>query len=162
VGGSVALLFGSEKRGLSNEDLSHCHWLLRIPTRAEHRSMNLGQAVAVCLYEFARDSKAVRRTERAVAAASADLERITMVVLDALLASGYLKSASPGTPRTRANSRTESRSVESPDRASARLQQEKIRRLVRRLSLSAVDANLFLGILRQILWRLRSSDNPPR
>src|SRR6266481_1499885 len=44
----VALLFGSEKRGLSNEDLSHCHWLLRIPTREEHRSMNLGQAVAVC------------------------------------------------------------------------------------------------------------------
>src|SRR2546430_15232756 len=51
AGGRVALLFGSEKRGLSNEDLSHCHWLLRIPTREEHRSMNLGQAVAVCLYE---------------------------------------------------------------------------------------------------------------
>ncbi|HKR94705.1 MAG TPA: RNA methyltransferase, partial [Candidatus Angelobacter sp.] len=31
--GRVALLFGSEKRGLSNADLSHCHWLLHIPTR---------------------------------------------------------------------------------------------------------------------------------
>ena len=50
----VALLFGSEKFGLSNEDLSHCHWLLRIPTREEHGSMNLGQAVAVCLYEIIR------------------------------------------------------------------------------------------------------------
>ncbi|HMF91443.1 MAG TPA: RNA methyltransferase, partial [Candidatus Angelobacter sp.] len=40
--GRVALLFGSEKRGLSNEDFSHCHWLLRIPTRQEHGSMNLG------------------------------------------------------------------------------------------------------------------------
>src|ERR1700690_1014760 len=50
--GRVALLFGSEKWGLSNESLSHCHWLLRIPTRGEHRSMNLGQAVAVCLYEI--------------------------------------------------------------------------------------------------------------
>jgi TrmH family RNA methyltransferase len=29
----VALLFGSEKFGLSNEDMSYCHWLLRIPTR---------------------------------------------------------------------------------------------------------------------------------
>jgi TrmH family RNA methyltransferase len=48
----VALLFGSEKWGLSNENLSHCHWLVRIPTREEHRSMNLGQAVAVCLYEL--------------------------------------------------------------------------------------------------------------
>src|SRR2546430_1541677 len=50
--GRVALLFGSEKRGLSNEDLSHCHWLLRIPTREAQGSMNLGQAVAVCLYEL--------------------------------------------------------------------------------------------------------------
>jgi len=52
--GQVALLFGSEKFGLSNEDLSHCHWLIRIPTVDQRRSMNLGQAVAVCLYEIAR------------------------------------------------------------------------------------------------------------
>src|SRR5262249_20269465 len=52
--GRVALLFGSEKRGLSNADLSHCHWLLRIPTREGHASMNLGQAVAVCLYQPSR------------------------------------------------------------------------------------------------------------
>ena len=50
----VALLFGSEKFGLSNADMSHCHWLMRIPTREEHGSMNLGQAVAVCLYEIVR------------------------------------------------------------------------------------------------------------
>ena len=48
----VALLFGSEKRGLSNQQMSYCQWLLRIPTREEHRSMNLGQAAAVCLYEI--------------------------------------------------------------------------------------------------------------
>jgi tRNA/rRNA methyltransferase len=40
--GPVALLFGSEKVGLSNADLSHCHWLVRIPTRGENISMNLG------------------------------------------------------------------------------------------------------------------------
>src|SRR5271168_2492638 len=62
----VALLFGSEKTGLSNEDLSHCHWLLRIPTRLEHRSMNLGQAVAVCLYELARNPKAATKFSRAL------------------------------------------------------------------------------------------------
>ena len=38
----VALLFGSEKAGLSNRDLSHCHWLLRIPTSESNISMNLG------------------------------------------------------------------------------------------------------------------------
>jgi len=58
----VALLFGSEKIGLSNEDLSHCHWLMRIPTREKHPSVNLGQAVAICLYELARDSKWPRRS----------------------------------------------------------------------------------------------------
>src|SRR5215831_926101 len=51
----VALLFGSEKFGLSNDDLSHCDWLLRIPTEDPDLSMNLGQAVALCLYELARD-----------------------------------------------------------------------------------------------------------
>src|ERR1700753_1991739 len=55
----VALLFGSEKTGLSNEAMSHCHWLMTIPMHAtpglRHASMNLGQAAAVCLYEFVRE-----------------------------------------------------------------------------------------------------------
>ena len=68
--GPVALLFGSEKFGLSNEDMSHCHWLMRIPTVDLNRSMNLGQAVAVCLYELARDARAAAaRPEKLKAAA---------------------------------------------------------------------------------------------
>src|SRR5258707_3482146 len=55
--GRVAVLFGSEKWGLSNEDLSYCHWLMRIPTRVEHRSMNLGQAAAVVMYELGRKDR---------------------------------------------------------------------------------------------------------
>jgi TrmH family RNA methyltransferase len=137
--GCVALLFGSEKRGLSNEDLSHCHWLLRIPTREAHRSMNLGQAVAVCLYKLARDWKSVPQQEKHLHASAADLERLTSLMLDALRASGYLKKH-PGTgPKARSAAPTE----------------EKIRRFVHRLNLSAKDAELFLGILRQILWKLR-------
>ena len=54
-GEKVAMLFGSEKVGLSNDDLNHCQILLRIPTRTEHLSMNLGQAVAITLYELVRD-----------------------------------------------------------------------------------------------------------
>lgn len=49
---AAALVFGQEKHGLTNEDLSHCHAILRIPTLPEQASMNLGQAVAVCLYEW--------------------------------------------------------------------------------------------------------------
>ena len=50
----LAILFGSEKTGLSNQDLSHCHGILRIPTEPNCPSMNLGQAVAVCCYELQR------------------------------------------------------------------------------------------------------------
>ncbi|MGH9468422.1 MAG: RNA methyltransferase [Terriglobales bacterium] len=52
--GKTALVFGSEKTGLSVADISHCHRLARIPTRADAPSMNLGQAVALCAYELAR------------------------------------------------------------------------------------------------------------
>jgi TrmH family RNA methyltransferase len=52
--GNVAILFGSEKRGLSNDDLSYCNWTMHIPTAPDHVSMNLGQAVAVSLYEITR------------------------------------------------------------------------------------------------------------
>ena len=131
----VALLFGSEKVGLSNEALSHCHWLLRIPTREEHRSMNLGQAVAICLYELARDSLSVRSPEKRKPATAGEVERIEAVLLEALRASGYLK------PRSGA------------------LTEDKMRRLVRRLNLSANDAEVWLGMLRQIVWKLGDEKN---
>jgi TrmH family RNA methyltransferase len=145
TGSRVALLFGSEKRGLSNEDLSHCHWLLRIPTREEHRSMNLGQAVAVCLYELARDPQAVSKTEKHTPAEAADLERLTSLLLDALRSSGYLKPNPSNSRKRRTATATE----------------EKIRRLIRRLPLSASDAELTLGIFRQIFWKLASTKAPP-
>jgi TrmH family RNA methyltransferase len=130
--GRVALLFGSEKRGLSNHDLSHCHWLMQIPTSENNFSMNLGQAVAVCLYELVRDSKATLKAEKVKRATSADFDRITKLLLDAMLASGYLKR----------------RPIADVD--------ERIRRMVRRLNLPASDTVAWLGILRQILWKLRS------
>jgi TrmH family RNA methyltransferase len=135
----VALLFGSEKIGLSNEDFSHCQWLMRIPTREKHPSVNLGQAVALCLYELAHDSKAPRRSEKtgSQSATAGDVERITGMLLDALRASGYLK------PRSAAPTK------------------QKVRRLVRRLNLSADDTKIWLGMLHQILWKLRSGNQPP-
>ena len=50
----LAILFGSEKRGLTNEHLMRCHQLLTIPTVDALPSMNLGQAVAVVCYELSR------------------------------------------------------------------------------------------------------------
>jgi TrmH family RNA methyltransferase len=130
--GRVALLFGSEKVGLSTRDLSHCHWLMRIPTREEHVSMNLGQAVAVCLYELVRDMRAAQMpTEKLRRATAGEMQRITEVLLDALRASGYVNPSSVAAT------------------------EEKLRRLLRRLDLDAPDAEALLGMLRQILWKLR-------
>lgn len=133
----VALLFGSEKFGLSNEDMSHCHWLMRIPTREEHGSMNLGQSVSLCLYELSRDERAAEREPEGKDAASGeDLERMTHLLLEILEKSGYVQE------RT-------STSVEL-----------KTRRLIRRLQLQGHDAQVWLGMLRQILWKLNQSESP--
>src|SRR5271170_4957063 len=89
----LALLFGSEKTGLSNEELSHCHWLLTIPMAStpgmRHASMNLGQAVAVCLYELVRDAETPPLQELSEAASAADLERLTALLIEVMEKSGY-------------------------------------------------------------------------
>lgn len=132
----VAILFGSEKSGLSNEELSHADWLMRIPTSQQNISMNLGQAVAVCLYEIIRDAKTARVAEKLAPASAGEVERITAMLLDALHASGYVGR----------------RRVADID--------ERIRRLVRRLHVPARDAVLWFGILHQILWKLRAGGAP--
>jgi TrmH family RNA methyltransferase len=139
--GRVAILFGSEKRGLSNDDLSHCHVVMRIPTREEHGSMNLGQAVAVCLYELARIDAPAGKTEKPASKTaektkptSSDLERITSLLVEALRLSGY---------------------VDAHREASL---EEKIRRMVRRLNLTVVDAETWLGMLRQMVWKMGKSN----
>ncbi len=152
--GRVAVLFGSEKVGLSNEDLSYCHWLVRIPTRVEHRSMNLGQAAAVVVYELGgrgsrgdkggkggKGSKGTefvlghgelkagkRRGERF--AEMETVERIGEALLEALVKSGY------AAPRGQ------------------ELAEEKLRRMLRRFSMEAADAEVFLGMVRKMLWKM--------
>ncbi len=139
--GPVAILFGSERYGLSNEELSHCHWLMRAPTREEHGSMNLGQAVAVCLYELVRGRKTAagktlgRRSGKTSgkkeipAANSGEIERLTGKFLEVLVTSGYVK----------------------PQAVDAA---EKLRRLIRRAKLNSNDAEVLLGMMRQIAWKI--------
>src|SRR5712664_1333166 len=96
----VALLFGSERYGLSNEELSHCHWLMRIPTREEHGSMNLGQAVAVTLYEIVRSRAAsLQKPDPKRAAPAEELERMTRRLEDVLDRSGYVHAGVEGSTR---------------------------------------------------------------
>ncbi|MBV9340211.1 MAG: RNA methyltransferase [Acidobacteria bacterium] len=129
--GKVAVLFGSEKHGLSNQDLSHCHWLMRIPTREEHPSMNLGQAVAVSLYELKRGERSSSRQQILEKARGEELNRLITILIEALYVSGYLKAMNAAA-------------------------EDKVRRLVHRLDFPAQDAHLWLGMLRQMLWKMRS------
>ena len=128
----VALLFGSEKFGLSNEHLSHCHWLIHIPTSEENISMNLGQAVAVCLYELIREASIAPQAVTEPSATCAEIERFSALLLDTMYESEFLKRR----PTSDA--------------------EERVRRLVLRLNLPASDIDAWLGILRQILWKLKS------
>jgi tRNA/rRNA methyltransferase len=132
----IALLFGSEKTGLSNHELSHCHWLLTIPmyqhAGLRHPSMNLGQAVAVCLWELVRTPAhdAALIADGDAPADSASLERLTALLTEVLEATEYTR-----------------RHVANCDPA-------HIRRLVRRIGVDAIDAPVWMGILRQVLWKL--------
>jgi tRNA/rRNA methyltransferase len=138
-GGRVALLFGSEKTGLSNDEMSHCHWLLTIPMEqheeVRHPSMNLGQAVAVCLYELVRARGSVVTMGGGDSAAiAADAERLTALLTDVLEETGYTK------------------------RHPANCDEGRIRRLVLRMGVVANDVQVWMGILRQILWRVRGGN----
>jgi tRNA/rRNA methyltransferase len=131
--GRIGLLFGSEKFGLSNDELSHCHWLMRIPTVDQSRSMNLGQAVAVCLYEISRSVVKPAEPKKSKAATMREIEQMTQMLLDASRRSGYMN----------------------PVVASST--ENKVRRMVRRLNLSARDVSVWMGMLRQVLWKLGNS-----
>ena len=141
-GARAALLFGSEKVGLSNQDLSHCDFLLRIPTRTEHPSMNLGQAVAVVLYELVRESEADPTTVPAPVAdgeqiaTAGERERLIVVLLEALERSGYVHKGHDPTS------------------------EERLRRLVRHLHLTQSELYEWIGLVRQILWKLENPETP--
>lgn len=136
--GRVALLFGSEKTGLSNEEMSHCNWLLTIPMQqydvVRHPSMNLGQAVAVCLYELVRQTG--ESTDRAEfsAAQAGERERLTVLLAEVLEKTGYTRHHP------------------------ANCGEDQIRRLVLRMGLTVSDAPVWMGILRQVLWRIRQTE----
>jgi len=96
--------------------------------------MNLGQAVAVCLYELMRDPTAVAEPEEGSPASSAEMERIVDTLFIALRASGYPKLNS-------------SDSFEGA-----------VRRFVWRLRLQSGDSEFLLGMLRQMVWKLKKNE----
>lgn len=136
----LAILFGSEKTGLSNRDLEQCHAVLRIPTEERAPSMNLGQAVAVCCYELARCLKPGRgkpqeasvRMAASFATGGATVGEVNRLVeaVERLLGEKADKSSRAG------------------GRSSL------LRELFLRSALRSRDVTLLLGVLRDIAWRM--------
>jgi tRNA/rRNA methyltransferase len=83
-GHTVALVFGPEDHGLSNEDLKLCHELVTIPTHAGYSSLNVSQAVLVCLYEIFL-ARHPARAEPATLATSDQLEQMISRLRDAFM-----------------------------------------------------------------------------
>ena len=94
--------------------------------------MNLGQAVAVCLYELVRNPIPLKPDPRKPSTAE-ELDRLTALLTEVLEKSGYVHT-------------------EGAD--------AKIRRLVRRMELAGHDAEIWLGMIRQIHWKLTSAGKP--
>jgi TrmH family RNA methyltransferase len=95
--GPVALLFGREDKGLSNDALDRCHRVVTIPSDAAYPSLNLAHAVIIMLYELAlaqgaeaRPFKVPRRTSGP--AAAAELERLFADIARALQAIDFFKT----------------------------------------------------------------------
>lgn len=138
----AALLFGSEKTGLSNDEMSYCQALVRIPTSPGCPSMNLGQAVAVCCYELARcglvsnrpAGARIHRSDPATQQSIAHLFDRAARVLDVV---GYLK------PKSRAATLL------------------KLREFLLELGLTNYDARILGGVLAQIEWKLGLTEADP-
>lgn len=137
TGQRIALLFGSEKHGLTSDDLSWCHALIVIETAEAQPSMNLGQAVAVCLYEISRAPNpqlpraAAQEIESAEHPDSGQLDRLAGLIEETMEAVNYT-----------------TRGMRSANG-------EALRVLLRRLMPNESDLRRMMGLFRRILWQLR-------
>jgi tRNA/rRNA methyltransferase len=123
----VALVFGSEDRGLTNEEIQLCHQLVQIPT-AEFSSLNLAQAVMILSYEvflaaFNPQEKAVPRL-----ASSRELELMYERAKETLIKISFIEPNNPDHWML------------------------NIRRFCNRIGLRSDEVNMLMGICRQIDW----------
>ena len=98
TGHRVAFLFGSERHGLSNEDVYRTHATLSIPTHPAYGSLNLAQAVQIVAYEWRQALGGFEVCERAPQAPWADAQSIQGTLdhwKSALEHIGYLDPAAP-------------------------------------------------------------------
>ena len=98
AGHSVAFVFGSERYGMSNEDVYRCHMCLSIPTAPGYGSLNLAQAVQVLAYEWRQALGSFTVEARTKAADWADAPAVQGALShweEVLVQVGFLDPAAP-------------------------------------------------------------------
>lgn len=123
----IALLFGPEDRGLSNEDIRLCHLLVNIPT-AEFSSLNLAQAVMVLCYELFKTSLPEPKATSARLATRVELDGMYDQIKDILVRINYIQPQNPD------------------------YWMNKLRHFFSRLELRGGEVSIVRGICRQINW----------
>ena len=130
----VALVFGPEDHGLANDDLKRCHQLVTIPTSGDYASLNLAQAVMVCLYEIFVAQRSPERDDSGDDRPLAMAQRVTFLfsrLQEAFLRIGFLPP-------------------ENPDHIMF-----AVRRLFGRTGLEEREVRILLALARQIEWAAR-------
>jgi len=128
--GKIAVVFGAEDSGLTNEELAICTQVVRIPTSNLYSSINLSQAVMILCYElFLADAKYALPQERHPEAPSVMRERMFDLWRDMLRDIQFFKD----------------------DDMEEHLMMG-IRRIFSRGKLSEADVNILMGIAKQAMW----------
>jgi len=135
AGNRVALVFGREDNGLSNEELALCTQIIQIPTTTEFSSINLAQAVMICCYELFTALDAYEPPEeKSDEASSALRERMFGIWRETLMEIGFMKD----------------------DKADHMML--GLRRILSRGRLTEDDVKILMGIARQALWAARHKE----
>ena len=125
----VALVFGPEQTGLTNAEVSRCHFLITIPADESYPALNLAQAVAICLYELFIAVHAQPQTTAAGDIATfADQERMFENLRAALTDLHFLYG----------------------EKADSLM--HALRHLIGRAQPSAMEVDVLIGLARQIRW----------
>ncbi len=135
AGNRVALVFGREDNGLSNEELALCTQIIQIPTTEEFSSLNLAQAVMICSYElFVALDVYEPPVEKSEEASSELRERMFGIWRETLMEIGFMKD----------------------DKADHMML--GLRRILSRGQLTEDDVRIMMGIARQSLWAAKHKE----
>lgn len=99
--GPVALVFGRERVGLTNDELQKCHYHVAIPANPDYSSLNLAMAVQILAYEVRvayldRQQRGIPPQEETPYPLVDDLERFYQHLEQTLLHTGFIRAAHPG------------------------------------------------------------------